>query len=260
MPADEATTPALAVAVRPKEEALLRLQRQAGNRAVGRFLQRQELPEQLTGDGPSPSAGRICASSRTPVTTGPRHVDREDVLIRSVEGPCLLDGQGGYLWTVTYALPFPADADGFMIQELYMQSSQTTGGGTHFWECWRVRGGQTAPADRINSYDDRYRFLNISSAAGTAGWKRHVGVIRFYPGALPSQFGAEDPSTHFYTTDRRPDGWTGAGTRHDCYSQWDDRRGQRHFNGLVAYDGNDEIRAGDRVTDGHPRPQIAPTP
>jgi hypothetical protein len=210
--------------------------------------------------GPQAAASRICATSSRSLAAGPQRIDANDVIITPVEGPCLLDRWGGYVWTVTYRLPFAAAGGGFMIQELYQQTS--SGGNLHFWECWRVRAGDQEPADRADNWDDRYRNFNPNPElmAGSSGWKRHVGVIRFYPGPLPAQFGTESPTTHFYTTQQRPDGWTGAGTRHDCYSQWDDAPGHRHFAGLVAVAGNTEWRAGAVVNDSTPRPQIGPTP
>lgn len=200
---------------------LLDLQRAHGNAAVSRMLLRQDV------EAPAPAG------------PGPVRIDRADVLIRTVRGPILHD-HGGFEWYVTFSLPFPAEADGFMIQELWQE---TAGGASeHFWECWRVRSGERVPTDRAQDYDDRYRNLNVPGAPQPdSGWKRHTGVIRFYPGPLPAAFGADD-GTHFKVTWTQPASWTGAGTRHDAYSQW--RPG---VNGFVGYAGTDEVRAGDRV-------------
>jgi hypothetical protein len=203
------------------------LQRAAGNAAVTRLLARQGLTDEAIPTGP-----------------GPVRIDRNDVIINTVRGPTL-NAYGAYAWYVTFQLPFAAESDGFIIQELYQENSESTYV-EHFWECWRVRSGERTPVDRSEDYDDRYRNLDVPGAVHAArGWRRHTGVIRFYPGPLPSEFGAEDPNVHFYITRTRPSVWTGAGTRHDCYSEWDTGRGR---NGLVAYAGSTELRAGDTVT------------
>ena len=202
---------------------LLELQQTHGNAAVIRMLDRQQVEE------------------AAPAGPGPVRIDRADVLIRTARGPILHD-HGGYEWYVTFALPFAAEADGFMIQELWQESSG--GASEHFWECWRVRSGDREPAERGDGYDDRYRNLNVPGAAQPpSGWKRHAGVIRFYPGPLPPEFGA-DTGVSFYVTWARPSSWTGAGTRHDCYSEWNTTAGVNRF---VGYAGGDEVRTGSPV-------------
>jgi hypothetical protein len=74
-----------------------------------------------------------------------------------------------------------------------------------------------------------------------------VGVIRFYPGPLPSEFG-RDSGANFYLTRTQPTGWTGRGMRHDAYSEWNYPAGRRRLNGFVAYAGTRELRTGDHVT------------
>jgi hypothetical protein len=206
-------------------ERVLLLQRACGNAAVGRLLR------------------QIAEQSDVVALKGPVQIDRYDVIITTVTGPGL-KASGEYDWGVTYQLPFPADADGWMIQELYMDASGSQGG-THFWECWRVRAGKREPEDRGDvPYDDHYVWGNVPGAKQLpAGWKRHVGVIRFYPGALPPEFGPEESGKAFYHTKTKPTGWTGAGTRHDAYSEWD-----ASHNGFVGYAGSSELRDGDRVT------------
>ena len=99
-----------------------------------------------------------------------------------------------------------------------------------------MRSGDQSPTGPTNTpsevspagapYDDRYRHLNVPGTQRAAqGWNRHVGQARFYPGPLPPQFGTESPSVDSYITRQRPDGWTGAGTRHDCYAEWSRRSG-----------------------------------
>ena len=198
----------------------------------------------------------------------PQRLDAEDPIITNVAGPCLQGWAGGYFWYVNYQLPSPAQTGGFIIQELYQQGSG--GSQEHFWECWRVRSGETKPSNRSPTpddveppgelYDDRYRHLYVpGSAPSPQGWYRHAGQARFYPGPLPRQFGTESPTVDSYISWNRPDGWTGAGTRHDCYAEWGRRSGAR-FRGLVAFAGWREYRAGDTVTDSRPRPSFAPGP
>jgi hypothetical protein len=203
---------------------LLALQRAGGNAAVGRLLARQQA---ATPDAPA---------------TGPQRIDRHDVLIDTVRGP-ELHSHGGFEWYVTFSLPFPAEAGGFIIQELFQESTGTSHV-EHFWECWRVPAGERAPTDRAGDYDDRYRHLNVGASQPARGWKRHVGVARFYPGPLPAEFGPDQSGVHFFLTRQRPAVWTGEGTRHDCYSEWDTGTGR---NGLVAYAGTRELRAGSMV-------------
>jgi hypothetical protein len=195
---------------------LLDLQRSAGNAAVGRMLARQQAP---------------------------RRIDRHDILISTARGP-ILHEHGGYEWYVRFGLPFEADADGFIIQELYQESSEMPQGGDHFWECWRVRAGSRTPSASGEDYDDRYVNRRVGDGAAASGWNRHTGVARFYPGPLPAEFGSERAGADFYVTGNRPAGWTGAGSRHDCYGEWDTARGR---NGLVAYAGSDELRRGTPV-------------
>jgi hypothetical protein len=219
------------------ERTLLALQREHGNAAVGRMLAKRSALRWRLLRQPLPAEDE-------PTGPGPRRIDRHDVLIGTARGPILHD-HGGFEWYATFSLPFAAEADGFIIQELYQESS---GGraGEHFWECWRVRANAREPADRVDGYDDRYRQLNVPGAAQPAsGWKRHVGVIRFYPGPLPAEFGPDRSGVDFYLTRTRPSVWTGSGTRHDCYSEWDTRTG---VNGLVAYAGTQELRVGSSVT------------
>lgn len=243
---ESAPTPA-PTAARTRQQRVLALQRSHGNAAVNRLLAR--APDDLLDAEPLGVPVKLPAKDDgggSPAPSGPVRIDREDVIISTASGPTL-SAAGGYDWRVTYALPFAAEADGWMIQNLYMEGSGGTPG-EHFWECWKVRSGNRAPEDRgEDAYDDRYVFGNVPGALQAAsGWKRHVGVIRFYPGPLPSQFGAETPGKNFYHTHEQPSGWTGKGTRHDAYSEWDTKR-QPPLNGFVGYAGTTELRRGDPV-------------
>jgi hypothetical protein len=211
-------------------DLVVALQQSLGNRAVTRLLARQEAP----------------------VPTGPTRIEREDPLIHTVRGP-ILEDHGFYRWLVRFQLPFAAESDGWLIQELYQDSY--TGHGDHFWEAWRIRSGTREHEDPDTEegvlYDDRYVHGRGGAAPDAAGWHRHVGVIRFYPGPLPSEF--ERTRANFGFTRTRPANWTGQGTRHDAYAEW--RPG---LNGFVAYAGTTELRRGDRVTF-RPRTSSGPT-
>jgi hypothetical protein len=248
--------------------SVLGLQRQIGNAAVTRLLQREA--EELGTGTTTAASQRVCGTLQTSASTGPpTRLDAFDPIIGTVAGPCLEDWNGGYFWYVTYTLPHPAPSGGFLIQELYQQGSG--GSSEHFWECWRIRANEQSPPARTNTpaevspagqpYDDRYRHLNVPGATlAASGWYRHVGQARFYPGPLPPQFGTDDPGIHSYITRTRPDGWTGAGARHDCYAEWGTRPGGARYRGLVAYAGSFEYRAADTVNDARPRPSFTPGP
>lgn len=242
---DAARPPALAG---PGAE-LLALQRRIGNAATGRWLARQAAEAGTRGAAWTD----VCA---TPVAAGagsaPVAIAADEPLIHSVIGPCLTHPAGGYHWWVRYQLPHPAPARGHIIQELYQEGSG--GSHEHFWEYWQVAAGEREPADRTATpswvtpsglpYDDRYTHGVVGdSGHAPNGWYRHRGVVRFYPGPLPSQFSGGRNQTW-----ERPDGWAGGGMRHDCYAEWDRRPGRRPKLGLVAFAGTQEYRAGDAVT------------
>ena len=214
-------------------QVVLGWQRSLGNRTVTQLLARQDEAEPT---GP----------------TGPTRIEREDPIIQTVAGPTLTD-HGFYRWLVRYQLPFPAERDGWLIQELYQDSS--SGANEHFWECWQVRSGERYPADPVEEngvwYDDRYVNGRGGESPNPSGWHRHTGVIRFYPGPPPPQFPLTGGATSSVTW-TQPSGWTGQGVRHDAYSEW--RPG---FNGFVAYAGTTELRRGDAVTF---RPRTTPGP
>ena len=197
----------------------------------------------------------ICAT-RVPAPAGavPQAIAADAPIIHTVAGPCLTHWAGGYHWFVRYQLPFAAPTRGNIIQELYQQGSG--GANEHFWEYWPIEANQREPlpAERVDTpawvtptgvpYDDRYVHGVVPNAPqAAAGWHRHIGVARFYPGPLPPQF----TGTNRQTRDM-PTGWTGTGTRHDCYAEWDRRPGRPRRLGLVAFGGTDAYRAGDPVT------------
>jgi hypothetical protein len=197
---------------------------------------------------------RLLARQDEAEPTGPPvRIEREDPLIQTVRGP-ILGERGRYRWLVRYQLPFAAESDGWLIQELYQESSG--GANEHFWECWHVRRGERFPEDPVLEdgvlYDDRYVAGRGEERPDPTGWHRHTGVIRFYPGPIPPEFPLPSGATSSVTW-TQPSGWTGQGIRHDAYSEW--RPG---FNGFVAYAGSTELRRGDAVTF-RPRATAGPT-
>lgn len=225
---------------------VLALQRRIGNAATGRWLARQAVADPL-------EAGwtNICATEVPAPAGPPRAIAADEPLIHTVAGPCLTHWAGGYHWYVRYQLPHPAPTHGHIIQELWQQGSG--GSSEHFWEYWEVEANQREPGGRTNTppevtpsglpYDDRYVHGVLPDRPhARQGWYRHVGVARFYPGPLPPQFTGSNRQTRVM-----PDGWTGTGTRHDCYAEWDRRPGRPRRLGLVAFAGTREYRAGDPV-------------
>ena len=222
--ATEAADREPAAAASASADVVVTWQQSVGNRAVARLLARQEEH------------------------TGPTRIDRDDPLIQTVRGP-ILGERGMYRWLVRYQLPFAAESDGWLIQELYQDAH--SGSLDHFWECWRVRRGNRYPEDPAEEegilYDDRYVKGRGGATADDVGWHRHTGVIRFYPGPLAPEFPLVGGANSSVTW-TRPSGWTGQGMRHDAYSEWDYRAGHPRLNGFVAYAGTTELRRGDRVT------------
>jgi hypothetical protein len=173
----------------------------------------------------------------------PQPLDLQEVAITTVRGPILQD-HGKFEWYVTFSLPLATPVEGWLIQELYIENVYEVGD-RHYWECWRVPAKKSEPTDRLDTgEDDKYISIDTPGTEPAQGWRRHVGVIRFYPGPLPPEFGPDLPGHHFYESPAQPLVWTGGGTRHDCYSKWDNQRG---VNGLVAYAGTKMLRRGSRV-------------
>jgi hypothetical protein len=230
---------------------ILALQRRIGNAATGRWLGRQVANASWTiGTHTGPLAApwrEICAPDvpasqiRSPV----------DPTVEGVAGPCLTHWAGGYEWFVRFHLPNGAPDDGHLIQELTMESSD--GARAHFWESsWPFEKGDTEPGGRNTTssgvnrlgrpWDDRYRTLAVPTGIHKLqGWFRHLGVVRFYAGPLPPQFKNG-------RADTKPTGWTGEGTRHDCYAEWDARDGKNPKLALVAFAGETKVVAGEPVT------------
>ena len=187
--------------------SVLGLQRQIGNAAVTRLLQRdaEELQAQS-----APTSQRICATLVPSQSSGPpTRLDPLDPIISSVAGPCLDDWAGGYsLVRHRHAPPLPRTSGGFLIQELYQQGSG--GSSEHFWECWRVRSGRAAAAERHEHAGDvdavraalrrplhprqRARAPRRRPRAGIATSRRRAST----PGRLPPECGTESPTVDSY--------------------------------------------------------------
>ncbi|HYI20522.1 MAG TPA: hypothetical protein VD836_17540 [Solirubrobacteraceae bacterium] len=243
--------------------ALLALQRTAGNRAVVRLLSRQTAPEEAVPTAPErigdpvplPERSHVQRGSpQTPTPlpgatppacpytlSGPRVPGQQDPDILSIVGPNLLTN-GGFDWRVAFELPAPASADGWIIQQRHMNAGPGTGPGNCIWETWKVLANRTAPEGRLSGYDDTYRNANIRPAGPGRSWWQHLGVVAFYPGPLPPEFGPEAAGTHHYMSDTRPASWNGHGQRHNCFSvtQNPPPRGQPAHR-LVADDGRNEV-------------------
>lgn len=129
---------------------------------------------------------------------------------------------GGYLWAVLFRLPVPANADGFIIQEVDISESGTRSGGIaagiarHYWEAWPVSRGQsevtaasglmtvaefirseggTPPAGggMTTPFND---FFFRTFAAGNAGTRTMRASAGFYEDRLPADFIAANPATN----------------------------------------------------------------
>jgi hypothetical protein len=252
-PSGSAREPATAVTSTPVgriESAadVLALQRRIGNAATRRWLARQEA----AADPLEANWTNICATQvPRPAGAPPQAVPGDHPLIHTVAGPCLTHWAGGYFWYVTYQLRHETPVSGHIIQELWQQGSG--GSSEHFWEYWEVPANSREPTGRTATppeeeprrlpYDDRYRHGVLPNRPhDRQGWYRHIGIAKFYPGPLPPEFTPPHRQTWVM-----PTGWTGTGTRHDCYAEWDRRPGHPRRLGLIAVAGTDEYRAGDAV-------------
>jgi hypothetical protein len=242
VPEPSGAEPASAPARAPGRAAeILALQRTIGNAATGRWLARKPA------DPVEANWTDICAGNVPAPVANP---DPYDPMITTVAGPCLTHWAGGYAWWVTYKLGTAAPKEGgYIVQELTMENSE--GGFSHFWESWRVAPNASEPPmderptmDRPPGlrYDDRSRTLMVPGGNhAPQGWFRHLGIVRFYPGPLDPEFVGGQAKT-------RPRRWTGAGTRHDLFAEWDRRPGRRRKLGFVAFAGPQAIRLGDTDT------------
>ena len=153
------------------------------------------------------------------------------VTITNVSGPKDL-GRGGFDWKVWFSIGSPAGADGWVIQEITVNSTivdskgVTTKNNYHYWEAWELKKGKTVTVwqdGALDNNDDQYYSPN--SPAGSKGTITFQGIVKFYEGALPADFKTKNPSTIagiLHSTTTKPPFWDGSGTTHDLTSTWDD--------------------------------------
>jgi hypothetical protein len=157
---------------------------------------------------------------------------------------------GGYLWAILFRLPVPATVAGYIIQEVQMEESGTTSGGSHarggshYWEAWPVSAGQseiTAASGRqtiaefVTSQGGRPPPGPIFStpvndiffrtfAAGQAGSRTMRASAGFYDDALPTDFVVGNAATGagaLPSTTTRPSFWQPKGLFRYLYFQFD---------------------------------------
>lgn len=161
---------------------------------------------------------------------------------------------GGLTWAVIFELEREAEADGFLIQEIHIQSwtlarevrdrvkgyiekrrsedewDRIAMPEIHYWEAWPVKKGSKYIdwGNRITSHDDEYE---ISGDIETRGISQVGGWIRHYYGALPGSFRAFStqaqalPSTTFC-----PVFWSRhLATAHHVECHWNKKVGRYEF-------------------------------
>lgn len=224
---------------------LLYLQQHAGNAATVDLLatRSQAAAAQIPGHGKgragkgAPIDGVLAGKESDlavqtwgfplPVATPTR--TSQTVTISNVSGPKDL-GRGGFDWKVWFTIGTAAANDGWVIQEINASfKTEGSGGSTksyHFWEAWQLKKGkkQTIYQDEgLDDNDDQY--YHSSEAAGSKGVNKVVGKVKFYEGALPSDFKTNNPSTVagiLNSTTTKPSFWDDTGTDHNITATWDD--------------------------------------
>jgi len=150
--------------------------------------------------------------------------------IANVDGPKDL-GCGGFAWKVWFDLDKPAEADGWMIQEITDVREIKDDKGdivdretVHFWEAWEVKKGKTGTVWQDQNLDDNDDAYNESSHPKTKGTIVTTGTVKFFEGPLPADFKTNNPDTMagiLHSTTKKPDCWDGTGTTHNISSTWD---------------------------------------
>jgi len=147
---------------------------------------------------------------------------------------------GGYVWGVLFRLPAPANADGYIIQELDVSEAGATDTGAagrnamHYWEAWPVSRNQTEVADAsgrqtlaefirsqggsppagaamATPFND---FFFRTYAAGNSGTRIMRAAAAFYDERLPADFVVGNPKTgagSLPSTTKQPGFWQGKG-------------------------------------------------
>lgn len=207
------------------------LQRLAGNRATTELLRR--LGKGPKGDEPlkgSTAVQRGWLSTNAAKLVGIRRAT-QSVSVSPVAAATDL-GRGGFQWDVWFSIPTAAGADGWVIQEVTADAKFTEKSGTkkseqyHFWEAWELKKGKTTTIYQdlaLDTNDDSY--YTPARAAGSKGYDKTYGKVKFYEGPLPSDFKTNNPKTVagiLNSSTSSPWYWDGSGTDHNLFCTWDD--------------------------------------
>ena len=172
-----------------------------------------------------PSAGAVAPSAQNPS-------------IRTLYGGPADLGCGGVEWLVEFQLPRPAEADGWVIQQVTRSYDIRKPDGSvadprlnapkaPFWEAWPVKKGATRTANRYDATDDGRTYddsFDQPPRPALKGEFKVVAVVKFYEVALPSTFVKHNPLTRAVdlpSTTTRPDFWDGTGTARNLTVTWD---------------------------------------
>lgn len=217
--------------VRAVEARALALQRSAGNAATAAFVRR-------AGKGPmgdEPLKGNTTVQGNWFTATAMKIAGKgrasQSVTVTPI-GPVTDLGRGGFSWDVWFSIPTAAGQDGWVIQEVTADAKFTEKGGKakreqyHFWEAWQLKKGKTTTIyqdEGLDTNDDRY--YTPARAAGSKGYDKTYGKVKFYEGPLPSDFKTNNPKTVagiLYSSSSSPSYWDGSGASHDLICTWDD--------------------------------------
>lgn len=162
----------------------------------------------------------------------------QDILIIDTSPP-KLGSCGQASWQVQFALPTPAPQDGWIIQEInfiaFTAGNNAPDDQQQYWEAWPVSQGQTTTG--ASGPDDQF-FIPGDPNSSTGGSQWMLGLVKFYPGPLPPEFGSYnqgDPQPMTYT---RPSIWNDTGTVHILVTAWECRPGQTPYNQMLSQGGS----------------------
>lgn len=161
---------------------------------------------------------------------------------------------GGLRWAVIFELQRQAEVDGFLIQEIHIQSFTSRKEERdrqrgyiekeqskdqwvlkdmpeiHYWEAWPVNSGDKVIdwGSRITAYDDEYE---ISGDEDTRGVCQVTGWIKHYYGKLPGSFRRFTTQAQFLPgTTLRPFFWSSNfATAHHVECTWNKRKTRCDF-------------------------------
>jgi len=172
-----------------------------------------------------PSAGAVAPRGQNPS-------------IRTLYGGPADLGCGGVEWLVEFQLTRPAEADGWVVQQVMRSYDIRKPDGSvadprlnapkaPFWEAWPVKKGATRTANRYDATDDGRTYddsFDQPPRPALKGEFKVVAVVKFYEVALPSTFVKHNPLTRAVdlpSTTTRPDFWDGTGTARNLTVTWD---------------------------------------